>query len=113
MRMAERWRKVTIRPLAVPVLANVTAKKRTIPKLPPASGRTGHRPGALARKHAGACKGLDVDTTVELGGNKVLTGMVKRIDKDLADDHARYARRHRSFRERLYECSISPAKPHW
>ena len=40
-----------------------------------------------------------MDTTVELGGNKVLTGMVKRIDKELADRHAGYARRHRSFRE--------------
>ena len=31
-----------------------------------------------------ALKGLTVDTTVEFGGNKVLTGMVKRIDKELA-----------------------------
>ena len=31
-----------------------------------------------------ALKGLGVETTVECGGNKVLTGMVKRIDKDLA-----------------------------
>ncbi len=30
-----------------------------------------------------ALKGLGVDTTVEMGGNKVLTGMVKRIDKDI------------------------------
>jgi [acyl-carrier-protein] S-malonyltransferase len=30
-----------------------------------------------------ALKSLGVDMTVEMGGNKVLTGMVKRIDKDL------------------------------
>jgi [acyl-carrier-protein] S-malonyltransferase len=30
-----------------------------------------------------ALKGLGVDTTVEMGGSKVLTAMVKRIDKDL------------------------------
>ena len=30
-----------------------------------------------------ALRALGVDTTVELGGNKVLTGMVKRIDKEL------------------------------
>ena len=46
-----------------------------------------------------ALRALGVDTTVEFGGNKVLTGMVKRIDKELADCHARYARRNRSFRE--------------
>ena len=32
-----------------------------------------------------ALKGLGVDTTVEFGGSKVLTGMVKRIDKELAN----------------------------
>jgi len=31
-----------------------------------------------------ALRGLIVDTTVEFGGNKVLTGMVKRIDRELA-----------------------------
>ena len=42
-----------------------------------------------------------MDTTVELGGNKVLTGMVKRIDKDLQMVDAGYARPNRSLRERL------------
>ena len=28
-------------------------------------------------------RGLGIDTAVEFGGNKVLTGMVKRIDKEL------------------------------
>jgi len=30
-----------------------------------------------------AFRQLGVDTTVEAGGSKVLTGMVKRIDRDL------------------------------
>ena len=30
-----------------------------------------------------ALNGLGVDTTVEMGGNKVLTGMMRRIDKDI------------------------------
>ena len=63
------------------------------------AGGAGHRPGALARKHAGACSGSAWTRTVEVGGNKVLTGMVKRIDKELADRHARHAGRHRSLRE--------------
>ena len=35
------------------------------------------------RESIASLKGLGVDTTVEFG-NKVLTGMVKRIDNDLA-----------------------------
>ena len=34
-----------------------------------------------------------------MGGNKVLTGMVKRIDKDIQAIDAGYAGRNRSFRE--------------
>jgi [acyl-carrier-protein] S-malonyltransferase len=30
-------------------------------------------------------RALGVDGTIEFGGNKVLTGMVKRIDRDLAN----------------------------
>ena len=38
---------------------------------------------AVSEKADGLEPSLDVDTTVEFG-SKVLTGMVKRIDKDLA-----------------------------
>jgi [acyl-carrier-protein] S-malonyltransferase len=74
---------VTIRPLSVPVLANVTAAEARDPDtirrllVEQVTGRVRWRESMLA------LKGLGVDTTVEMGGNKVLTGMVKRIDKDL------------------------------
>jgi [acyl-carrier-protein] S-malonyltransferase len=83
-RMAEALAQVTIRPLSVPVLANVTAKEANDPDhvrqllVEQITGRVRWRESILA------LKGLTVDTAVEFGGNKVLTGMVKRIDKDLA-----------------------------
>jgi [acyl-carrier-protein] S-malonyltransferase len=83
-RMAEALSQVTIRPLSVPVLANVTAKEASNPDhvrqllVEQITGRVRWRESILA------LKGLTVDTTVEFGGAKVLTGMVKRIDKDLA-----------------------------
>ncbi len=82
-RMAEALAAVTIRPLAVPVLANVTASQASDPEtvrrllVEQVTGRVRWRESILS------LKSLGVDTTVEFG-NKVLTGMVKRIDKDLA-----------------------------
>jgi [acyl-carrier-protein] S-malonyltransferase len=82
-RMAEALAAVTIRPLSVPVLANVTAKEAVNPDhvrqllVEQITGRVRWRESILT------LKGLTVDTTVEFGGNKVLTGMVKRIDKEL------------------------------
>ena len=82
-RMAEALAAVTIRPLSVPVLANVTAKEASDPDhvrqllVEQVTGRVRWRESILA------LKGLTVDTTVEFGGNKVLTGMVKRIDPSL------------------------------
>jgi [acyl-carrier-protein] S-malonyltransferase len=84
-RMAEELSSVTIRPLAVPVLANVNAKEASNPDhvrqllVEQITSRVRWRESILA------LKGLTVDTTVEFGGSKVLTGMVKRIDKDLAN----------------------------
>src|SRR5437868_5330941 len=84
-RMAEELGAVVIRPLAVPVLANVNAKEASNPDhvrqllVEQVTSRVRWRESILA------LKGLAVDTTVEFGGNKVLTGMVKRIDKDLAN----------------------------
>ena len=82
-RMAEALAGVTIRPLSVPVLANVTAKEASDPDhvrrllVEQVTGRVRWRETILA------LKGLAVETTVEFGGNKVLTGMVKRIDPSL------------------------------
>ena len=81
--MAEALSKVTIRPLAVPVLANVTASETTEPQtirrllVEQVTGRVRWRESMLA------LRGLGVESTVEAGGNKVLTGMLKRTDKDL------------------------------
>ena len=81
-RMAEELAKVTIRPLAAPVLANVTAAEANDPEtvrrllVEQVTGRVRWRESILA------LKSLGVETTVEFGG-KVLTGMVKRIDPSL------------------------------
>jgi [acyl-carrier-protein] S-malonyltransferase len=81
--MAEALGKVAIRPLAAPVLANVTAAEASDPEsvrrllVEQVTGRVRWRESILA------LKGLGIGTTIETGGNKVLTGMVKRIDKDL------------------------------
>jgi [acyl-carrier-protein] S-malonyltransferase len=74
---------VAIRPLAAPLVANVTAAESAEPEtirrllVEQVTGRVRWRESVLA------FRGLGVDTTVELGGGKVLTGMVKRIDKEL------------------------------
>jgi [acyl-carrier-protein] S-malonyltransferase len=81
--MREALALVTIRPPAVPLVANVTAAETTEPEtirrllVEQITGRVRWRESVLA------FRGLSVDITVEAGGNKVLTGMVKRIDKDL------------------------------
>jgi [acyl-carrier-protein] S-malonyltransferase len=81
--MREALAKVTIRPPAVPVLANVTASESAEPDMirrllvEQVTGRVRWRESMLA------LRSLGVDATVEAGGNKVLTGTVKRIDKEL------------------------------
>jgi [acyl-carrier-protein] S-malonyltransferase len=75
---------ITIRPLAVPVVANVTAQLISEPEsirrllVEQVTGRVRWRESVTNFRSFG------VDTTLEAGGNKVLTGMVKRIDKELA-----------------------------
>jgi [acyl-carrier-protein] S-malonyltransferase len=82
-RMAEELAKVALRPPAVSVLANVTAGAVSEPDqirrllVEQVTGRV------RWRESIAALMGLGVDTTVEFGGNKVLTGMVKRIAPEL------------------------------
>ena len=82
-RMADALAKVTIRPPAVPVVANVTAAEAREPDtirrllVEQVTGRVRWRESVLA------FRALGIETTVEAGGAKVLTGMVKRIDKEL------------------------------
>jgi [acyl-carrier-protein] S-malonyltransferase len=81
--MREALSRVTIRPPAVPVLANVTAQETAEPEtirrwlVDQITGRVRWRESILA------LRGLGVDSTVEAGGDNVLSGMVKRIDKEL------------------------------
>ncbi len=82
-RMAEELAKVTIRPPAIPVIANVTAAEVREPDqirrllVEQVTARVRWRESVLA------FRALGIETTVEAGGAKVLTGMVKRIDKEL------------------------------
>ena len=81
--MAEALSQVTIRPPVVPLIANVTAKEVSEPErirqllVEQVTARVRWRETILAFRD------LEIDATVEFGGNKVLTGMVKRTDKDL------------------------------
>ncbi|HEY8949646.1 MAG TPA: ACP S-malonyltransferase [Rhizomicrobium sp.] len=84
-KMREVLAGVSIRPLAAPLVANVTAAEINEPDairrllVEQVTGRVRWRESVLA------FRGFGVDTTVEAGGAKVLTGMVKRIDKELAN----------------------------
>jgi len=81
--MRDALAKVTIHPPAVPVLANFTAQETAEPDtirgwlVEQVTNRVRWRESMLA------LRSLGVTTTVEAGGNKVLTGMVKRTDKAL------------------------------
>ena len=76
---------ITIRPPHAPVVANVTAAEVSEPDMirrllvEQVTARVRWRESVLA------FRGLGITTTVEAGGNKVLTAMVKRIDKELTN----------------------------
>ena len=81
--MAEALAQVTLRPPAIPVVANVTAAPVTSPEtirrllVDQVTGMVRWRESVLAMKEAG------VDSLVELGAGKVLSGLARRIDRDL------------------------------
>ncbi len=82
-KMREALAQVTLRPPAAPIVANVTAAEVAEPEtirnllVEQMTGRVRWRESVLSFRSLGA------DATVECGGEKVLTGMVKRIDRDL------------------------------
>jgi [acyl-carrier-protein] S-malonyltransferase len=86
--MAEALGEAKILPPAVPVVANVTAAAVKDPEsirrllVEQVTGLVRWRESVLAMKAAG------VDTIVELGAGKVLSGLVKRIDRDIAASSA-------------------------
>ena len=82
-RMREALADVTIRPPAVPVVANVTAAEVAEPDMIRRLLAEQVTARVRWRESVASFRGLGVTMTVEVGGNKVLTGMVKRIDKEL------------------------------
>jgi len=82
--MAEALAMATIAPLALPLIANVTAAPVTTPAevrrllVEQVTGKVRWRESVLAMKTFG------VDRLVELGAGKALTGMVKRIDPEIS-----------------------------
>ena len=82
-RMREALAEITIRPPRVPVVANVTAAEVVEPDLIRRLLAEQVTARVRWRESVASFRALGVATTVEAGGNKVLTGMVKRIDKEL------------------------------
>jgi [acyl-carrier-protein] S-malonyltransferase len=82
-RMLAALEDVIIHPLAVPMIANVTAAEVSDPDMIRTLLAEQVTARVRWRETVAALGGLDVHMTVETGGNKVLTGMVKRIDKAL------------------------------
>ncbi|MEX2642242.1 MAG: ACP S-malonyltransferase [Acetobacterales bacterium] len=82
--MAEALASVEVRAPKVPLVANVTAEKATDPDVirdllvRQVTARVRWRESVLYMKSCG------VDTLIEAGAGKVLTGLVRRIDADLA-----------------------------
>ncbi len=81
--MAEALAAITLRPPALPLIANVTAELVSSPEtirrllVEQVTGMVRWRESVLAMKTAG------IETLVELGAGKVLSGLVRRIDREL------------------------------
>ena len=82
-KMRDALAEVTIRPSPIPIISNVTAEETSEPEtirtllVRQVTSRVRWRESVLRFGDLG------VEVTVEAGGNKVLTGMVKRIDSRL------------------------------
>jgi [acyl-carrier-protein] S-malonyltransferase len=84
IRMRDALAEITIRPPAVPVVANVTAAEVAEPDTIRRLLAEQVTSRVRWRESVAGFAALGVTATVEAGGNKVLTGMVKRIDKELS-----------------------------
>ena len=82
--MAEALGKVTLSAPVVPVVANVTAAPTVDPALIRAQLVQQVTGTVRWRECVLAMKGLGVERLIEAGSGKVLAGLVKRIDKDVA-----------------------------
>lgn len=82
-RMRDALAEIVIRPPRVPVVANVTAAEVVEPDTIRRLLAEQVTARVRWRESVALFRDLGVATTVEAGGNKVLTGMVKRIDKEL------------------------------
>ena len=82
-RMREALETMVIRPPAVPVISNVTAEPVTEPETIRKLLVEQITSRVRWRETVAAFRASEVAATVECGGNKVLTGMVRRIDKEL------------------------------
>ena len=82
--MSEALAQITLRPTALPLVANVTAEPVNEPEtirrllVEQVTATVRWRESVLAMKEAG------IERIVELGSGKVLGGLAKRIDRDLA-----------------------------
>ena len=82
--MARALAETVIQPPAVPLIANITAARTVDPEtirrqlVEQVCGRVRWRESVLTMKDLG------IDTLVELGAGKVLSGLAKRIDKEMS-----------------------------
>jgi [acyl-carrier-protein] S-malonyltransferase len=81
--MREALAQTTIRPPTAPLMSNVTATEVAEPDLIRRLLVEQLTARVRWRESVAGFRALGVAMTVELGGNKVLTGMVKRIDREL------------------------------
>jgi len=81
--MREALASITIRPPAVPLIANVTAAETAEPETIRRLLVEQVTSRVRWRESVASFRALGVAQTVEASGNKVLTGMVRRIDKEL------------------------------
>lgn len=82
--MRDALEQVVIRPPSVPVVSNVTAAEVSEPETIRRLLVEQITSRVRWRETVSGFRALGVSTTVEAGGGKVLTGMVRRIDPELA-----------------------------